>query len=118
MPGAPFADPKTQRICVPLNPENVWDFDPNDVPSLEDILRNMEENAAANKDKDRSHNAHSNCLWDIHRSCACTRGEDFQTYPAGPIPRSQRETEEERERGRQDKWHQLQQMLTLRLSAA
>ena len=38
---------------MPLNPENVWDFDPNDVPSLEDILRNMEDNATANKDKDK-----------------------------------------------------------------
>lgn len=50
---SPFCvHPKTQRICVPLNPENVSDFDPNDVPSLEDILRDMETNAAANKDKD------------------------------------------------------------------
>jgi len=37
---------------VPLNPDNVDDFDPNDVPSLEDILRDMETHAAANKDKD------------------------------------------------------------------
>ena len=65
----------------------------------------MEENAAANKDKDRSHNAHSKFSWDIHCSCACTRGENFQTCPAGPIPRSQ------------DREHQLQQMSTLRLSA-
>ena len=57
--GACCIDPKTQRICVPLNPENVWDFDPNDVPSLEDILRNMENHATANKDKDRSVSLHA-----------------------------------------------------------
>ena len=44
---------------MPLNPENVWDFDPNDVPSLEDILRNMEENAAANKDKDKDRSVYA-----------------------------------------------------------
>ena len=39
---------------MPLNPDNVFDFDPNDVPSLEDILRDMETNVALNKDKDPS----------------------------------------------------------------
>jgi hypothetical protein len=53
-------DPKTQRICVPLNPDNVFEFDPNDVPSLEDILRDMETNGSKDtKDKDRYPTLHT-----------------------------------------------------------
>ena len=50
---SPFCvHPKTERICVPFNPQNVDEFDPNDVPSLEDILRDMEANAKKSKTDD------------------------------------------------------------------
>eukprot|EP00802_Teleaulax_amphioxeia_P012496 Tamp_12539.p1 GENE.Tamp_12539~~Tamp_12539.p1 ORF type:complete len:428 (-),score=116.25 Tamp_12539:503-1786(-) len=52
---SPFCvHPKTQRICVPLNPNNIEDFDPNDVPSLEDILRDMENFAKQDKSSESS----------------------------------------------------------------
>jgi hypothetical protein len=45
---SPFCvHPKTHRICVPLNPQRIEEFDPNDVPSVEDILMQMD---AATKD--------------------------------------------------------------------
>lgn len=42
---APFVvHPKTQRICVPLDPARVQDFDPATVPTLNDILNQLDSN--------------------------------------------------------------------------
>ena len=42
---APFVvHPKTQRICVPLDPARVQDFDPSSVPTLNDILNQLDSN--------------------------------------------------------------------------
>jgi DNA primase small subunit len=40
---SPFCvHPKTHLICVPLDAKNIGEFDPNDVPSLEEVLADME----------------------------------------------------------------------------
>ena len=42
---APFVvHPKTQRICVPLDPARVQDFDPSTVPTLNEILTELDTN--------------------------------------------------------------------------
>ncbi len=39
---SPFCiHPKTRRLCVPLDPTTILDFDPGTVPSLDDLLRNL-----------------------------------------------------------------------------
>lgn len=39
---SPFCiHPKTQRLCVPLDPAAILDFDPSTVPSLDDLLRDL-----------------------------------------------------------------------------
>eukprot|EP00286_Rhodomonas_abbreviata_P025945 CAMPEP_0181313352 /NCGR_PEP_ID=MMETSP1101-20121128/14202_1 /TAXON_ID=46948 /ORGANISM="Rhodomonas abbreviata, Strain Caron Lab Isolate" /LENGTH=445 /DNA_ID=CAMNT_0023420299 /DNA_START=21 /DNA_END=1358 /DNA_ORIENTATION=- len=47
---SPFCvHPKTHRICVPLDPLKIDEFDPTEVPSLEDALRNLDSVATAKK---------------------------------------------------------------------
>ena len=46
---APFCiHPKTGRVCVPIDPERVDEFDPMDVPTLAQLLNELEENTVKN----------------------------------------------------------------------
>ena len=41
---SPFCvHPKTGRVCVPINPEKVEDFDPSTVPTLPQLMRELDE---------------------------------------------------------------------------
>ena len=52
---SPFCiHPKTQRLCVPLDPASILDFDPGTVPSLDDLLRDLNFTASAGENKARS----------------------------------------------------------------
>lgn len=45
---SPFCvHPKTHRICVPIDPAHLDKFDPTEVPSLEDALRDLDATAAS-----------------------------------------------------------------------
>mmetsp|Transcript_21370 Transcript_21370/g.53646 ORF Transcript_21370/g.53646 Transcript_21370/m.53646 type:complete len:431 (+) Transcript_21370:32-1324(+) len=53
---APFVvHPKTQRICVPLDPQRIQDFDPTSVPTLNEILDQLDSSTDKGaKDIDRT----------------------------------------------------------------
>lgn len=59
---SPFCvHPKTHRICIPIDPEKLDKFDPTEVPSLEDALRDLDTKAASNAKQ-----GYTNSLLDDH----------------------------------------------------
>ena len=41
---APFCvHPKTGKVCVPIEPGRAYEFDPDTVPTVESLLRELEE---------------------------------------------------------------------------
>ncbi|WIA32790.1 hypothetical protein OEZ86_005973 [Tetradesmus obliquus] len=41
---APFCvHPKTGKVCVPIDPEAAWDFDPDDVPTVQQLVQEINE---------------------------------------------------------------------------
>jgi hypothetical protein len=41
---APFCvHPKTGKVCVPIDPEAAWEFDPDDVPTVQQLLQEINE---------------------------------------------------------------------------
>ncbi|KAF6251539.1 primase subunit of DNA polymerase alpha [Scenedesmus sp. NREL 46B-D3] len=41
---APFCvHPKTGKVCVPIDPESAWEFDPDDVPTVQQLLQEINE---------------------------------------------------------------------------
>jgi DNA primase small subunit len=51
---SPFCiHPKTQRLCVPMDPASILDFDPSTVPSLDDLLRDLNLAAPPGESKPR-----------------------------------------------------------------
>lgn len=45
---APFCvHPKTGRVCVPVNPETIEDFDPEEVPTVAQLLHELDSLSAA-----------------------------------------------------------------------
>eukprot|EP00210_Caulerpa_lentillifera_P003097 g2959.t1 len=50
---APFCvHPKTGRICVPIDPEKLWDFCPEDVPTVDKIVKQLNSKNNPNEDFD------------------------------------------------------------------
>ena len=44
---APFCvHPKTGKVCVPIDPKHAFEFDPDTVPTVESLLKELEEVAA------------------------------------------------------------------------
>lgn len=35
--------PKTGKVCVPIDPESAWEFDPDDVPTVQQLLQEINE---------------------------------------------------------------------------
>ena len=41
---APFCvHPKTGKVCVPIDPEAAWDFDPDNVPTVQQLVQELAE---------------------------------------------------------------------------
>eukprot|EP00281_Chroomonas_sp_CCMP1168_P033808 CAMPEP_0206248572 /NCGR_PEP_ID=MMETSP0047_2-20121206/20442_1 /ASSEMBLY_ACC=CAM_ASM_000192 /TAXON_ID=195065 /ORGANISM="Chroomonas mesostigmatica_cf, Strain CCMP1168" /LENGTH=423 /DNA_ID=CAMNT_0053674227 /DNA_START=28 /DNA_END=1300 /DNA_ORIENTATION=- len=57
---APFVvHPKTERICVPLDPRTIQDFDPATVPTINEILSQLDSNTDKSvKDSEKTDLAH------------------------------------------------------------
>ena len=50
---SPFCvHPKTQRVCVPMDPETILDFDPSTVPTLDDLLQELSAKTSEEKLKE------------------------------------------------------------------
>ena len=48
---SPFCvHPKTGRVCVPIDPSKIDDFDPFEVPRVQDLLQDLDDYAAARTD--------------------------------------------------------------------
>jgi hypothetical protein len=35
--------PKTGKVCVPIDPDTAWEFDPDDVPTVQQLLQEINE---------------------------------------------------------------------------
>jgi DNA primase small subunit len=35
--------PKTGKVCVPIDPDAAWEFDPDDVPTVQQLLQEINE---------------------------------------------------------------------------
>ena len=62
---APFCvHPATGRVCVPVNPAQVDAFDPESVPTVGQLLRELDEHGAENVDDDEGARHHSGKCFD------------------------------------------------------
>lgn len=53
---APFCvHPKTGRVCVPVNPKRIDDFDPEKVPTVGQLLRELD--SIVNEDQAKEHHS-------------------------------------------------------------
>lgn len=39
--------PKTGKVCVPIDPAAAWEFDPEDVPTVQQLVQQLGDQAAA-----------------------------------------------------------------------
>jgi hypothetical protein len=45
---APFCvHPKTGKVCVPINPAAAWEFDPDEVPTVQQLVKELAEQQQA-----------------------------------------------------------------------
>jgi DNA primase small subunit len=42
--------PKTGKVCVPIDPEAAWEFDPEEVPTVQQLVQELAEQQAAGAD--------------------------------------------------------------------
>jgi hypothetical protein len=48
LPQAPFCvHPKTGKVCVPIDPEQAWQFDPDAVPTVQQLVQELGEQQQA-----------------------------------------------------------------------
>lgn len=63
---APFCvHPKTGRVCVPVDPERIDEFDPEGVPTVGGLLRELDEAGQMDVDGEAEH--HGGELLSLHR---------------------------------------------------
>jgi hypothetical protein len=60
--------PKTGKVCVPIQPSAVWEFDPDAVPTVQELVQQLEQLPAGSVPKVRLgwwcwHLAWCNALW-------------------------------------------------------
>jgi DNA primase small subunit len=88
---APFCvHPKTGKVCVPIDPAAAWDFDPEEVPTVQQLVQQLSEQqqqqAAAGGGAPDAPGSKVSCVVFMHNthcdslSVACTcdgsRGQD------------------------------------------
>ena len=57
---APFCiHPKTGRVCVPVDPENIDEFDPENVPTVFQLLRELDSSETVNTENAERHSGAS-----------------------------------------------------------